>query len=80
MVDQGKIFRRTMYPPSLVIIVLIFSELRRAGRIRPSRVEGQKLKPVPNKFDNGILNNFGVKEEVECVPIPSVQKDHKRPL
>ena len=32
---KGDIFRHTIYPPSLVVIAFIFSELRRGGRIAP---------------------------------------------
>ena len=34
---KGDIFGRTIYPPSLVVIAFIFSELRRGGGIRPKK-------------------------------------------
>ena len=47
---KGDIFRRTIYPPSLVVIAFIFSELQRGGGgggIRPPPVvEDQKLPGV----------------------------------
>ena len=41
---KGDIFRRTIYPPSLVIIAFIFSELRRGegAEFAPPVVEDQK--------------------------------------
>ena len=39
---KGDIFRHTIYPPSLVVIAFIFSELRRGGGIPPPVIEDQK--------------------------------------
>ena len=53
---KGDILRRTIYPPSLVVIAFIFSELRREGRNPPPPppppvVEDQK-KPGLNRVKN----------------------------
>ena len=39
---KGDIFRHTIYPPSLVVIAFIFSELRRVGGGGGADVEDQK--------------------------------------
>ena len=47
---KGDIFRRTIYPPSVVVIAFIFSELRRGGG--GAVVEDQK-KPGLNRVEKG---------------------------
>ena len=57
---KGDIFRRTIYPPSLVVVVFIFSELRRGdwevGESAPSPFVEDQKKPVL-KGVNDILSS-----------------------
>ena len=38
---KGDIFGRTIYPPSLVVIAFIFSELREGGRNSPKKARSK---------------------------------------
>ena len=55
---KGDSFRRTIYPPSLFVIALILSELRRGGGIRPSRSFETKKKPGLNRVKPKLCVRF----------------------
>ena len=46
---KGDTFRHTIYPPSVVVIAFIFSELRRGGRDSPHPVVEDQKKPGLNR-------------------------------
>ena len=54
---KGDIFRHTIYPPSLIVIAFIFSELRRGGGAEsappPSPVVEDRKKPGLNRVNRG---------------------------